>query len=258
VLHAVWSGPPNGIRSHAELLSLTDREAFVSGHVRRVFAQELRPHLRQRMPRRYLELEELRLIRLVTEWLNYEATRAPFEVAGTEVTHTVPVAGLVLDLRLDRLDRLNDGSQLVIDYKSGVVSPAEWMLPRPDDVQLPLYAGFAIDPEEVLSGLVFAKVRPGDTIFAGYVGDAAGTLFPGLKGSNPLVKKPFGAEQLVAWRECIEQLAKDFLAGRAEVDPREAPKTCERCGLQVLCRIQEHQAQLESEDESDSEEDGDE
>jgi probable DNA repair protein len=258
VLHAIWSGPPNGIRTHAELLSLPDREAFVSGHVRRVFAQELRPHLRQRMPRRYLELEELRLIRLVTEWLNYEATRAPFEVAGTEVTHTVPVAGLVLDLRLDRLDRLNDGSQLVIDYKSGVVSPAEWMLPRPDDVQLPLYAGFAIDPEEVLSGLVFAKVRPGDTIFAGYVGDAAGTLFPGLKGSNPLVKKPFGAEQLVAWRECIEQLAKDFLAGRAEVDPREATKTCERCGLQVLCRIQEHQAQLESEDDSEGEETGDE
>ena len=254
VLHAVWSGPPNGIRSHAELVSLPDRESFVSGHVRRVFAQELRPHLRERMPRRYLELEELRLIRLVTEWLNYEAARVPFDVAETEVERTVQVAGLTFDLRLDRIDSLNDGSQLVIDYKSGDVSPNEWKLPRPDDVQLPLYAGFAIDPKEVLSGLVFAKVRTGETIFAGYVGDAAGTLFPGLKTSNPLVKRPFGAEQLVAWRECIEQLAKDFLAGRAEVDPREAPKTCERCGLQVLCRIQERQAQLESEDDSEGEE----
>jgi hypothetical protein len=79
-----------------------------------------------------------------------------------------------------------------------------------------------------------------------------------LKGTNPLVKRPFGAEQLVAWRECIEQLAKDFLAGRAEVEPREAPKTCERCGLQVLCRIQEHQAQLKAEDDSEGEENGDE
>jgi hypothetical protein len=258
VLHAVWSGPPDGIHTHAELLSKHDQEAFVAGHVRRVFAQELRPHLRERMPRRYLELEGLRLTWLVTEWLNYEAVRVPFEVADTEVKRTVQVAGLTFDLRLDRIDRLNDGTELVIDYKSGDVSPSEWDLPRPDDVQLPLYAGFAIDQNEVLSGLVFAKVRTGEMKFAGYIGDAAGTLFPGLKGTNPLVKRPFGAEQLVAWRECIEQLAKDFLAGRAEVEPREAPKTCERCGLQVLCRIQEHQAQLKAEDDSEGEENGDE
>jgi probable DNA repair protein len=258
VLHAVWSGPPAGIRSHAELLNLHDREAFVSGHVRRVFAQELRPHLRERMPRRYLELEELRLIRLVTEWLNYEASRVPFEVAETEVERTIQVAGLTFDLRLDRIDRLNDGTQLVIDYKSGDVSPSAWELPRPDDVQLPLYAGFAINSNEMLSGLVFAKVRTGEMKFAGYVGDAAATLFPGLKGNNPLVKRPFGGEQLAAWRECIEQLARDFLCGKAEVDPREAPETCERCCLQVLCRIQEHQAQLEANDGSGNEEAADE
>jgi hypothetical protein len=41
------------------------------------------------------------------------------------------------------------------------------------------------------------------------------------------------------------------VAGRSEVDPREYPKTCERCGLQTLCRIQEHQGLLGSEDESE-------
>jgi probable DNA repair protein len=254
VLHSVWAGPPDGIRSLAELLSLKDREAFVSEHVRRVFAQELRPQMRERMPRRYLELEGIRLSRLISEWLNYEAARVPFEVADTEVKRTVQVAGLTFDLRLDRIDRLNDGTQLVIDYKSGDVSPSAWEPPRPDDVQLPLYAGFALKAGEVLSGLVFAKVRTGEMKFAGYVGDAAGTLFPGLKGTSPLVKRPFSGEQLAAWRECIEQLAEDFLAGRAEVNPREAPKTCERCGLQCLCRIQEHQVQFESEDDSDGEE----
>ena len=35
----------------------------------------------------------------------------------------------------------------MIDYKSGDVSPKSWELPRPDDVQLPLYAGFALDRE---------------------------------------------------------------------------------------------------------------
>jgi hypothetical protein len=32
------------------------------------------------------------------------------------------------------------------------------------------------------------------------------------------------------------------------VDPREYPETCERCGLHTLCRVQEHRAQLEAED----------
>ena len=143
MLHAVWAGHPDGIRSHADLHSLNDREAFVAGHVQRVLAQELRPHLRERMPRRYLELEEQRLTRLVTEWLEYEAARIDFVVAETEVKRTVHLDGLTLDLRLDRIDRLSDGSLLVIDYKSGNVSPNAWELPRPDDVQLPLYAGFA-------------------------------------------------------------------------------------------------------------------
>ncbi len=252
VLHAVWAGPPDGIRTLADLQRLIDRSSFVAGHVQRALQQELRPHLRELMPRRYLELEEQRLTRLVTEWLEYEATRIDFEVAATEVKRTVPVAGLTLDLRLDRVDRLKDGSELVIDYKSGNVSPTSWDLPRPDDVQLPLYAGFALDPDEVLGGLVFAKVRTGELTFAGRVGDAAGTLFSGLKGGNPLVKNPLTAEQLLDWRDSIEQLARDFIAGRAEVDPREYPKTCEYCGLQALCRIQEHQAELEAESDAES------
>jgi len=258
VLHSVWAGPPDGIRTLAELVNLPDREAFVARHVRSVASHQLRPHLRERMPRRYLELEELRLTRLVGEWLNYEAARVDFGVAATELKQTVAIAGLTLDLRLDRVDRLSDGSQLVIDYKTGVVSATAWQTPRPDDVQLPLYAGFGIGSDEILSGLVFAKVRPGEMKFAGHVGDAAATLFPGLKGSNPLVKYPFTGEQLLAWRECIEQLARDFLAGSAEVNPRDPIKTCARCGLQSLCRILEQPARLGSEDAPEDEEAGDE
>jgi ATP-dependent helicase/nuclease subunit B len=256
-LHAIWSEASGGIRSHAALLDLKDREAFVADRVHGVFAQKLPFHLRELMPRRYLELEELRLAGLLTEWLNYEAARIPFEVAETEVKRTVQVDGLTFDLRLDRIDRLNDGTLLVIDYKSGDVSTGDWEVPRPNDVQLPLYAGFALQNDEVLGGLAFAKVRPGKPEFAGCVGDAASTLFAGVK-TGPLARNPLTAEQLLDWRDCIEQLAMDFLGGKAEVDPRDAPKTCERCGLQSLCRIQEHPAQHESEDGSEGEEAGDE
>jgi len=254
VLHTIWAGAPDGIRSQAELLGLSEREGFVAEHVRRVFASDLRPHLREAMPRRYLELEEQRLTGLVVEWLQYEALRIAFEVTETEAKRTVTIAGLTLDLRLDRIDRLNDDSLLVIDYKTGDVTPRQWELPRPEDVQLPLYASFAIDRErEALGGLVFAKVRPGKPEFAGHVGEPAGTLFTGLGRTSALMKAPFIAEQLLDWRDCIEQLARDFLDGRAEADPREVSKTCERCGLQTLCRIQEHRELLDAEDEAGAE-----
>ena len=258
VLHAVWAGPPRGIRSHAELLALPDREAWGAGHVQRACESELHPSLRERMPARYLELEQQRLTRLVSAWLEYEAARVPFEVLETEAGRPVSLAGLDFDLRLDRLDRLNDGSVLVIDYKSGDVSPKAWDLPRPEDVQLPLYAGFALDEDQELGGLVFAKLRPGKLAFAGCVGAPSATLFNGLKPNSALGKDALEAEQLIGWRENIQQLAEDFLAGRAEVDPRDYPKTCERCGLESLCRIQENPAALAAEDEADDGEAGDE
>jgi probable DNA repair protein len=250
VLHSIWDEPPAGIRSLVDLQKQKDRNSFVAPHVRRVLRDKIPSELHDRLPHRYLELEEQRLIRLVTEWLDYEADRLPFTVAETEAKRTVQLAGLTFDLRLDRIDRLNDGSLLVIDYKSGDVSPKSWELPRPDDVQLPLYAGFALDSQkEELGGLVFAKVRPGKLEFAGRLRNARTTLIANLSGNTTLVKKPLSDDLLLDWKKHIEQLAKDFLAGRAEVIPRDYPKTCEHCGLQALCRIQEHQAQLDSDGE---------
>jgi ATP-dependent helicase/DNAse subunit B len=56
---------------------------------------------------------------------------------------------------------------------------------------------------------------------------------------------------LIDWKQRIEQLALDFLNGRAEVDPRDYPKTCEHCGLETLCRVTENQALLAIDQESD-------
>jgi ATP-dependent helicase/DNAse subunit B len=260
VLHAVWGGPTHrGIRTFTELLELgTNLQAFVAEHVQRVMAEELPAAAREQMPQRYLELEEKRLVRLVKEWLEYERTRVPFTVDATEEDANPTIAGLTLKLRLDRLDRLNDGSLLVIDYKSGNVATKSWELPRPDDVQLPLYAAFGLDREKETGGLVFAKVRTGNLCFAGKVRDAVGTLDSSLDGKSGLVKNPLTPEQLFEWKEAIEQLARDFLDGRADVDPRDYPATCERCGLYSLCRVKERSDEQETEDEENGWEAGDE
>jgi probable DNA repair protein len=239
VLHSLWDGPPDGIRSSRELNQTADLATFVLPHVLRAITENAPSRVREEMPARYIELESERLTRLVSEWLRYEQTRLEFEVIGTEVDKTLSVGAVSLKLRLDRLDRLNDGSVLVVDYKTGNVSPKAWDLPRPEDIQLPLYARFGLDEGEVVGGLAFARVRPGDMCFAGRVGNATGTIDSSLKSTSSLVKYPLDLEQLIAWRDKIEGLARDFVAGRADVDPRDAPNTCERCGLQTLCRISE-------------------
>ena len=247
----VWGEPANGgIRTLDELKALPDLTAFVAMHVSEAMRTRLPAGARERMPARYLELEELRLTRLVTEWLQYEAARVDFTVEETELKHEVAVAGLRLRVRMDRVDRLNDGSLLVIDYKTGNVTPRQWELPRPEDVQLPLYAGFALPQGSNPGGLVFAQMRAGEMAFAGRVKDANSTLDAALTKRSGLVSNPLTGEQIDAWREKIEALARDFLAGRADVDPREIPDTCDKCGLHTLCRIHET-AQFAAEEGSD-------
>jgi ATP-dependent helicase/nuclease subunit B len=108
-----------------------------------------------------------------------------------------------------------------------------------------------LSEDEVLGGLVFAKVRPATCASPGWLATPGQHLKADLSSMSNLAWKDSLAESLIDWRLCIEQLAKDFLAGRAEVDPRDYPNTCERCGLQTLCRIQEKsRALLEDEDEN--------
>jgi ATP-dependent helicase/DNAse subunit B len=204
---------------------------------------------RETMPPKYLDLEETRLTDLVTEWLKFETARAPFVVERTEVERDTAVEGLAVRLRLDRVDRLSDETFLVIDYKTGDVSEKSWEMPRPDDVQLPLYAGFALDKEtEPLGGLVFAKIRAGERSFAGRLFEARTRLLPGLSSQSALAKNKLEVEDLIEWRDYIGKMARDFLEGRADVNPRDYPRTCERCGLQTICRIREAPVEADGEE----------
>ena len=267
VLHSVWSGTKPGIKNHDDLRAIADPPAFVRTHVKLALSSEVSAAVREQMPAMYLELEETRLIRLITEWLKFEKARVPFSVEETEAERTVTIAGLTMRLRLDRVDRLIDDSHLVIDYKTGAVDPKSWDLPRPDDVQLPLYKLFGLEPHQpslfesyggpASGGLVFARVRPGDTCFSGRVADARATLNPELNGNSSLVKRRLTASDEAEWKQAIEQLAEDFIHGRAEVNPRDYPETCEYCGLQSVCRIQEPENREQYEDAEEAEADND-
>ena len=74
-----------------------------------------------------------------------------------------------------------------------------------------------------------------------------------LASTSALVKSSLTPELKDFWSENIERLARDFLHGRADVDPRDYPDTCKTCDLHAVCRIHENLLMLDDDDEDDEE-----
>ena len=204
---------------------------------------------------RFADIERARLSRLVIEWLTYERERTPFEVVACEQTRDVAVSGLSMRLRLDRMDRLSDGTHALIDYKTGVAKVSDWLGARPDEPQLPLYLHTA---EQIISVLAFARVKrgPRGKVF-GFEGvSAAENLLPDVQ---PIEYK-YGMEKkgyiswdvlLAEWEGSLNALAGNFIRGDALVDPKYGNLTCAQCDLQSVCRISEFNiAPLSDEDDA--------
>jgi ATP-dependent helicase/nuclease subunit B len=247
VLENIWS-PDFGQLHTLEDLQAAMRDnrlrQIVQTSIANVFATELDTAASEDVwLRAYLISEQQRLQIRIEEWLEQEATRTPFEViACEEELQDVSVGGLKLRLRADRIDQVAGYARLLIDYKTGQVATTDWKSSRPDDPQLPLYAVFG-NVEDVC-GVVFARIRAGETGIAGVVADAKTQLLPNLTSNSALVKNPYTQAVHDAWNEALLNLAHDFLRGEAAVDPKDGRITCMHCPLPGLCRIAEQSKPL--------------
>jgi probable DNA repair protein len=192
---------------------------------------------------RFAELETQRLIRLAGEWLEVERGRPAFEVVQIEQKKTLDIGGLSFNGRIDRMDRLLEGemrgTHAIIDYKTGSRATAnDWLGPRPDEPQLPLYVVTAKEP---VSAAAFAKLRAGDMKFSGF--SLNEKQIPGVRQA-----KSWGG-LLATWKAELESLASGFAGGDARVDPKKALATCRNCDLQPLCRVHERLSALGEEEE---------
>jgi probable DNA repair protein len=198
---------------------------------------------------RLLEIEARWLERHALLLLEQDLARPPFEVEHVEADHTVELGGLSLQLRIDRVDRLTDGSYAVIDYKTGGNAQAKaWLAERPQLPQLPLYVE-AVGPSRV-SAVVFGRVRAGETGFVGLARDAS--VFPGCKAPPPKDYASWDA-LLAEWHRRLEALAGEFAAGEARLAPDPA-RACRHCHLPGLCRIGDARLADDGEDEGGADE----
>jgi probable DNA repair protein len=192
-----------------------------------------------RLEGRFADLERERLARIAREWLEIERSRAAFEVRMREETMMLTAGNLRLSGRVDRVDRLLDGGLAVIDYKSGRASVSDWLGPRPDNAQLPLYALAAGDEE--IRAVAFARLKVGQLGFVGLAREK--NLLPGV---DTVDKHRAASRQVASWRELLarwheelEALGENFASGDARIDPKRGLATCDRCDLKTLCRVHE-------------------
>jgi len=234
VLQLVWAE----LGDHASLCRLeTDAlQALVRLAVEQA-VEEMAGRLPQIFTTAFRRIESERLEARVLAWLDIEKRRSEFRVVATEEKREVDIEGLRIKVILDRVDRLPDGRHIVVDYKTGRVSPSAWFGERPDDPQLPLYATL-LRPD--LAGVVFAQLRPGEMGYQGVVAEAE--LVPEARLPEKLQGRSGTGdwhELLDQWSETIHRLARAFRDSHTAVDPKACPKTCRHCALTGLCRITE-------------------
>ena len=186
---------------------LAGKAVAVAASVERALAKlfgRARPHLEA-----LYELEAEHLEKALVELLRADQTRAPFRVRAVEQRTTAIVGPLTLDVRIDRVDELVDGTLAIVDYKTNErATSAEWFGPRLRDAQVPLYASQSTEP---VGAAVVARLTPASVRYFGFWPDGA---FPGrpAKAADPDTQA-----QLSLWRAQLAELAAELAAGDTRI-----------------------------------------
>ncbi|WGL16982.1 PD-(D/E)XK nuclease family protein [Microbulbifer bruguierae] len=172
------------------------------------------------LPAAFWQLEQTRLRDIFEQWLPLEQDRPGFAVTGVESDLTVTLAGLTFTLRLDRLDTLHEGEQLVIDYKTGQTSVNDWLQDRVREPQLPLYALF----QPQAKAIAFGAIKNGDCKYQG-CGELSQpingikSVADSQKSSKDEVPEIIQWDQLkLHWQQALETLATEYRTGYAALD----------------------------------------
>jgi ATP-dependent helicase/DNAse subunit B len=164
-----------------------------------------------------------------------------FTVVQKEEYKSAEFGGIPLRYSIDRVDLLEGGQRVLIDYKTGSVNKNDWNTEQIRKPQLPLYALLYEQENSSTSGTVdaiaFAKLKLGDFKFVAHGDDSI--KLSGIGRSNKLTQWPDIKDE---WRTVLEGLADDFKTGVSPVAPIDE-KTCEYCDLSAFCRINQFRQQ---------------
>jgi probable DNA repair protein len=154
---------------------------------------------------RLFSLERTRLFQLLRSFVAEEIDRSEFAILDVEKPIDSEAFGVRLSLRVDRIDRLADGSLLIIDYKTG--RPRDLLNKDGDlkDLQLAVYADVV---EGEVGGLVIINI------------DSRSISYKGTGGSVPwdAARQETWPERFEAWRDEVHQALREIAAGDVRVN----------------------------------------
>lgn len=200
----------------------------------------------------FLSLEQERLTKLVLAWILEIELQRPqiFSVKACELEQKIEIENISIKLIVDRIDALEDGRLLIIDYKTGrALDYKNWADSRISEPQLPIYAAFVLEDGEV-AAVCFAKVRTAENGFAGIAAEEG--LLQGVSGLDDKKSRKVFAEEdfpdwgalLQHWKSSITQIALELKSGEASVK-FENEKQLAFCEVLPLLRLPERQLQYE-------------
>lgn len=196
-LEAFWKtvGDSRSLQAQGELVRAKRIAAAVD-----VALADFEAETRSPLPPRFRQLEAARLCRLLARWLDFEAGRAlPFTVIACEQPARVEIEGIRVHMVVDRIDRLEDGREVIIDYKTGAsIETRNWASERITEPQLPIYAALV---NKAVAAVAFAKVLPDKPAFSGVA--EAGDMLPGVHGLGEARQKVFASADFPDWPAVI-------------------------------------------------------
>ncbi|MDX2349580.1 MAG: PD-(D/E)XK nuclease family protein, partial [Porticoccus sp.] len=160
----------------------------------------------------FTAIEKQRLTALLEQWLEVEKIRPSFSVVAFEESVQTEFSGLPLRLIIDRIDKLDDGRHVIIDYKTGKATTNSWLGDRPEQPQLPLYVLCSDAP---VAAATFAVINVAQQQFVGF-SEAAG-LLPDVQPPSRKNEPENWEELLSQWQLSLTKLADEFKQAYAPV-----------------------------------------
>ena len=196
-------------------------------------------------------LEATRACDIISSWLMLERKRQPFAVEGIEARYELSVSGLTLQIRVDRMDQLEEGRHLLIDYKGGKNLPkvvSDWQRKRPTQLQLPAYAAMLAQQGKIdsIAGLFLVHLHAKSQKSAGLLRDEIGLEGPTLfqEAKYPDVDWSAAMHRL---NNVVTLLATEFSSGSA-LNQSWLKADLEYCDVPALLRQYDDDAQLYDDD----------
>jgi probable DNA repair protein len=170
-----------------------------------------------------IQLEFERTVALVMLWLDIDRNRSEHFKVAVEQTQEINISNLSFIVRADRIDEMENGQKLIIDYKTGKTTTSSWFKERITEPQLPLYGLIFTDN---LAAIAIAELTPASTKLKGF-GDESLEV----TGIKPIEDW----QQLIQqWQINLETVAAEYSQGYAAVDPDQ--DSCAYCEYAHLCR----------------------